>query len=677
MNSFLLFLIKSTLSLSLLYLTFSVLMRKETFFKLNRMVLLVMVLSSLLIPLLYLPQPMQPIAQVYMEPIFRSNSIPTGPVQMNESPISIQSSVTSQEINRPVTVSIQTILFFIYLSGVIVSLLMLVYSICSVLLLFRRARQMDQVGYRLMIVDNELAAFSFGRTILISQHDYDTNAESIITHEQSHIRLGHFYDLMLLETVKVIFWFNPLVYRLMNDLKEIHEFQADDCTLNQGIDATQYQLLIIQKCVGHQKFALANSFNHCQIKNRITMMNKQKTSKAGLWKVATFLPLLALLLMAFGKTGEKVQKNIQPEREMLNQEKTIVIESATQDRDSIYSTPEVMPQFPGGEEALRKFINENIHYSETKLKEYFKGKVLMEKGFVAFVINSQGKVINIRLIKSINNELDSAALRAIRLMPDWIPAKDKGKPVSASYTLPMNWILWDVKTTETQTKTQSDDKIYSVVEVNPEFPGGINAMKEYIAKGIQYPREAEAKGIQGKVYVTFEVNKEGKVLNSKVLKTANPALNAEAIRVIQSMPNWTPGKQNGVPVRVSYTVPINFVLEPGSSTKSKVVTPSPNPNKDDRYVWLGNNGTLKYDLVYITFDVLAEKVKSDLQNNPKLRFDIMVEEGNVDKRVSKVENVLKSNGNPKVRLLSFHIEKGTDSKGLGYVKITSKPMEIK
>ena len=143
------------------------------------------------------------------------------------------------------------------------------------------------------------------------------------------------------------------------------------------------------------------------------------------------------------------------------------------------------------------------------------------------------------------------------------------------------------------------------------------------------------------------------------------------------MPNWSPGKQKGVPVSVSYALPVNFVLEPGSSTKSKVVTPSPNPNKDDRYVWLGNDGTLKYDLVYITFDVLADKVKLDLQNNPKLRFDIMVEEGKVDKRISKVENILKANGNPKVSLFSFHVEKGTDSKGLGWVKISSKSMEIK
>ena len=141
----------------------------------------------------------------------------------------------------------------------------------------------------------------------------------ILAHEQAHIRLNHFFDLMLLELIKTIHWFNPVVYALIGDLKEIHEFQADQHTLNKGIDATQYQKLIIQKGVGSLRFALANSFNHCQIKKRITMMNKSKNSKAWRWKVATFLPLLALLLMAFGKPGENAQKISPPEIVQKNQ----------------------------------------------------------------------------------------------------------------------------------------------------------------------------------------------------------------------------------------------------------------------------------------------------------------------------------------------------------------------
>ncbi|HAH22261.1 MAG TPA: hypothetical protein DCL77_00570, partial [Prolixibacteraceae bacterium] len=263
MNSFLLFLFKSTLSLSLLYLAFSVLMRKDTFFRLSRLVLLLMVISSVLIPFIPAPQLSQPFVQVKLEPIFQNTTIIEEPIQTNAAPTSIQLSAPASNTNRAISISPKTILLFVYFCGLFISILILLYSITTILLLFQKARKMDQNGLHLRIVSEDTPAFSFGRYILISQFDYDIHSEAIITHEQSHIRLGHFYDLMLMELTKIIFWFNPLVYRMVSDLKEIHEFQADNYTLNQGIDATQYQLLIIQKCVGHQKFALANSFNHC------------------------------------------------------------------------------------------------------------------------------------------------------------------------------------------------------------------------------------------------------------------------------------------------------------------------------------------------------------------------------------------------------------------------------
>ncbi len=313
MNSLLLFLLKSTLSLSLLYIAYRLLMHRETFFKLNRMVLLFTVLYSMVVPFLYFPQQFKPTVHEKIVTVFQNVTISEEPTQAVNEPIDAQLSQPVKETIQPITLSPSVIFNFVYLSGVFVTFLLFVYSVGRVLLLFRKAQKVEFKGIRLMIVAEDIPAFSFGRNILISQHDYENNSEAIITHEQSHIRLGHFFDLMLMELVKIIFWFNPLVYRMLRDLKEIHEFQADNHTLTTGIDATKYQLLIIQKSVGPQKFALANSFNHCQIKNRIVMMNKQKTSKARRWKVATFLPLLALFLMAFGKPGE----NDAPEKGLL------------------------------------------------------------------------------------------------------------------------------------------------------------------------------------------------------------------------------------------------------------------------------------------------------------------------------------------------------------------------
>ena len=306
MNDLLLYILKSTLCISLLYLAFRTVMRKETVFTLNRMVLFAIVLCSTLIPLVNLPQIIQSDLQEKLMPAFpvNENLLPEFPVVVDPPKIDGPVNVITEKPERPFPV--MQLIGYTYLAGVLISLLILIHGLVTLLFLFRKAQVQQMEGFKLMIIGKDFPAFSFWKMIFISRTDYNEHGTTILAHEQEHIRLGHFYDLMLLEMAKMIHWFNPIIYWLIQDLKAIHEYQADQHTLTKGIDATKYQILIIEKGVGHQKFALANSFNHCQIKNRITMMNKQKTSKAWSWKVATFLPLLALLLMAFGKTSENV-----------------------------------------------------------------------------------------------------------------------------------------------------------------------------------------------------------------------------------------------------------------------------------------------------------------------------------------------------------------------------------
>lgn len=308
MNDFLNYLLKSTLCLSLLYLLFRAVMRKESFFALNRILLLAIVVTSSAIPLLYLPTFYQSPVQVDLLPVFAPAE--TGPVALADlvTDTTVEKSAIAgpemDNISRSSVITVNQLIQYFYLAGLVFSFLLLLRGLSTILMLFRKAKSIKMDGCRLLVVDREVPAFSFGRLVVLSQHDYDEHRKTLLAHEQAHIRLNHFFDLLLLEAVKILHWFNPVIYWLIKEMKEIHEFQADDYTLTKGIDASQYQLLIIQKGVGSQKFALANSFNHCQIKNRITMMNKQKSSKAWSWKVAIFLPLLALLLMAFGRKVE-------------------------------------------------------------------------------------------------------------------------------------------------------------------------------------------------------------------------------------------------------------------------------------------------------------------------------------------------------------------------------------
>jgi len=307
MNEFLTYLLNSAICLSLLYLLFRILQRKEAFFELNRIILLSIVLSSLVIPRMILPQSIHKPIEVRMLPVFTVHDNKLAEYQYNDNAETVDGNyapVKIYNINR-FAVSIREVILYGYAAGFFTSLLMLLYGLFSIILLYRKAEIKQMEGYKLLIVNKEIPAFSFGRLVFMSRHDYQNHSGLILAHEKEHIRLNHVYDLIFLETVKIFYWFNPFIYWLVRDMKDIHEFQADDHTLTKGIDATQYQLLIIQKGVGPQKFALANSFNDCQIKNRIVMMNKLKTGKAWCWKAAIFLPMLALLLMAFGKTGEK------------------------------------------------------------------------------------------------------------------------------------------------------------------------------------------------------------------------------------------------------------------------------------------------------------------------------------------------------------------------------------
>jgi len=310
MHNFLLYLLKSTLCISLLYLLFRTIMRKESFFALNRILLLTIVVASAIIPLLYLPKSYQPPVQVGLLPVFAPietspvalpvlESTEVGQVQVPETSISAK-----QSSNMIFT--LQQLIQYGYFAGFFITLLFFIYSLITILLLFLKSKSVKMEGYRLVIIDREIAAFSFGRFVVLSQSDFEEHRHAMLAHEQAHIRLYHFFDLLLLETIRIFHWFNPFIHWLIRDMKEIHEFQADDYTLTKGIDEIQYKLLIIQKGVGPQMFALANSFNRCQIKKRLVMMNKQKPSKAWSWKVATFLPLLALLLMAFGRKSENV-----------------------------------------------------------------------------------------------------------------------------------------------------------------------------------------------------------------------------------------------------------------------------------------------------------------------------------------------------------------------------------
>ena len=316
MNEILLYILKSTVCMSILYGVFHILLRKEKFFKLNRRLLIAILIFSAVIPLTYMPEIYTPDISIEIEEPVSIVTIPNTTnietaahveTQLAKYTQNIEPIVRTHIIKEDKTYSISsiTIVGTLYLFGLMLSLILSIVGISRTISLIRKPKKVKKDGYSLLLLDKEIPAFSFGKNIVISKTDYQSNKQEILTHEEAHVRHMHSLDLLLLEVVKIVYWFNPLVYIMTRNLKEIHEYQADEYTINNGIDAINYQKLIIKKCVGHEQFALANSFHHCQIKKRIAMINKKQTGKAWKWKAAAFIPVACLLLMSFSNTLEK------------------------------------------------------------------------------------------------------------------------------------------------------------------------------------------------------------------------------------------------------------------------------------------------------------------------------------------------------------------------------------
>ena len=232
--------------------------------------------------------------------------------------------------------------------------------------------------------------------------------------------------------------------------------------------------------------------------------------------------------------------------------------------DSIYQTVEEMPQYPGGEKAMMEYVAKNVKYPQEAKDKEIQGRV-----FVSFVIEKDGSVNEVKVMRGIGGGCDEEAVRVIIGMSKWKPGKQDGKPVRVSYMMPINFKLSDGQPTKPAQKADANkpdmtpDKngVYQIVEEMPQYSGGEDALMDYVSKNVVYPSEAQEKGISGRVFVGFIVEKDGSVSDVKVLRGIGGGCDEEAVRVISGLPKWKPGKQEGKPVRVSYQMPINFKLQ--------------------------------------------------------------------------------------------------------------------
>ena len=446
MGVFFIYILKSSVCLILFYLFFRLLLSKETFHRFNRMALLGVLFFSLLIPCIEVTtrhqvevqQAVLSIEQLLLMAELEATPANVGAVQ--ETP----------------TISWVQIVLLVYLAGILFLVCRNIYSlICLFRLVHSGKHEKLEKGVTLVVHNQEIAPFSWMKYIVISRKDLEENGREILIHEMAHIHHRHSVDLLVADICIFFQWFNPGAWLLKQELQNIHEYEADETVINEGVNAKEYQLLLIKKAVGTRLYSMANSFNHSKLKKRITMMLKEKSNPWARLKYLYVLPLAAIAVTAFARPeiSEKMEeisavkvndlaeivqeKVLQDTVKVSKDEKKDAlvvtgVKSKEEEEIVIFEVVEQMPEYPGGMSALQKYLSEKIAGSPMKGKAG--GRVM-----VGFTVAETGKIKDVRVLQSDEASLNQEAERIVSEMPDWIPGKQRGRPVPVKYTVPIRF----------------------------------------------------------------------------------------------------------------------------------------------------------------------------------------------------------------------------------------------
>lgn len=487
MGTFLVYILKSAACLAVFYLFYKLLMSRDTFHRFNRFALLgLLVLSSVL-----------PLVEVSVN----------RPAPVHETMLTLEQlllladvQAEGEVVSQPTTALWVRVTLMVYLVGIVFFAIRNLWSLgrLAVLLRYGRLEQLADwlpgrtENVRLVVHNRDIAPFSWMRYIVLSRKDLEENGREILIHELAHIRNHHSWDLLLADLCIFVQWFNPAAWLLKQELQTIHEYEADDTVLREGVDAKKYQMLLIKKAVGTRLYSMANSFNHSSLKKRITMMLKEKSSPWARVKYLYVLPLAALAVSAFARpevsavadelSSAKVNDLVASMKTNQLETASVAVKDTLTPDEPVFEVVEQMPEFPdGGMAGLMEYFKKNLRYPEEAKKAGTQGRVVVQ-----FLINKNGAISDASVLRSVDRLLDAEAVRLVRSMPKWKPGMQKGKAVTVKYTVPVLFKLEDVVSEASDKKndviivkgTHADYADMLIVidgqEVTPEILGALN-----------------------------------------------------------------------------------------------------------------------------------------------------------------------------------------------------------
>ena len=400
-----------------------------------------------------------------------------------------------------------TALLWTYFAGIVLAVGHTLWIVCRLWHIVSSGELVSEGRFKVVLTDDtSIAPFSWWRYVVMSRRDWEESGRMILTHELQHLGLRHWIDLLVAQLVGIFQWYNPAAWLMREELKTVHEYQADRAVLASGIPARDYQMLLIKKAVGARFPSLANSLNHSKLKKRITMMYNQNSSASRRLRGLALVPALAAAIAV---------TDVEAVASVIDDVSSAEI-GLSSGNDPVRTAP--------------KFSDENVAVPKEREVAIY-GQV--RETVVESTERKDSE--NARITQSESLPAPQEAPAAITDEPQ------KPQTVSAD-NLP-------------------DNALFVGVEQKPEFPGGEAALLKYLSDNIRYPKNAHDNKIEGRVVISFVIQKDGTIGETKILRSVDPELDAEALRVVRSLPAFTPGKMNGKAVAVWYSLPIAFKLK--------------------------------------------------------------------------------------------------------------------
>ncbi|NRB64807.1 MAG: M56 family metallopeptidase, partial [Saprospiraceae bacterium] len=579
------YVIQVTVVWGVLYGFYHLVLRNLTFFTLNRVYLLVSLMIGIVGPTIDLQgTKLYPSAeskrQYWSLPTFSTQWVPIDQttlrvkrwLSVDKEPL--QSSRSNQE----------PWYLYVYIFGVCLATIRFMGGLWQIVVIYRQGKKYyanDHIRIEHQAVGSP---FSFFHCIFWSPalDLRSKEGQRILQHEKAHSELSHSYDRMLLEVLQILCWFHPIIWLYKGALQQIHEYQADAVVLRETAVRTYGTMLIRQaQKTGHPAF-LAHSFSKSQLKNRIFMMTRKKSTHKALWRYFLVIPISFLMLIGFANPGVS-QTSAKTAMELLKQQ-----------GEDVFISVEKMPVFSDDEcttltgeayqmctaQKVMEYVSRQIRYPKEAKKQGLEGKVLVE-----FVITKDGSVFQPTIVQEIGGGTGEEVVRVLSKMPKWQPGILNGEAVHTRMMLPVVFELPPKEveqvepsiiieelpyTKEGMPKSQDTNQkeVYQVVDQMPLFPGtstleeSNQAIMKFVLSQIKYPKLARKNEVEGTNLVRFVVQKDGTVGDVQILKDIGSGTGEESLRIVNSLPaGWSPGILDQRAVHVQFVLPIAFKLD--------------------------------------------------------------------------------------------------------------------